>query len=832
MAPTPQPQLSGNRLLTTLAAWLCLGIATLACFFPLAFHPRDLLVGPQRGGANDLTLVFLASRSFLADESAGIGQPPGWNPYALAGVPFLGNPQAASFYPPNWIFRAFEPLRAASWFLVLHHFWAGIGTYHLCRRIRCSWFGSLLAGIIFLAAPYLVAHSGEGHLPQISVAAWLPWGFLAYLRFQNGLPGGIAAVATVLSLAFFAGHAQELYYLVVILTIFVAIDAWQLVRGKLYRETARYLGNWILAGTTVVGLVLIDLAPIVLYTTKAIRSSGLSAEQGGVGIQLANLTQLLNPWGLGYPVDHSTVPFFAEMITHFGLLPLLLAVIGTAQFRRHYLVRRFAWLWILGMLFAFGSGSPVFEAAYRVIPGLTFFRAPSRILFLCSLAVAVLAAYGVDALTVSLELTDQQRQRRLRWLIAAIAVTIGIGVAASALRPSDTAGSHLTGLDNQPAPTAANPIPQIPLSVASRALLRPDSWFLLCYSLTLITACLWKPTHRSWWQIGIVVMCGVEFCAFSKTVLRTIPPESVRTDSPLVTFLRDHAENDRIAAPQILVSDREAWTHDIQKLEAYEPVPLLGTVNVWLALTGLPEVGQQLMGFEQVNLRRMHKPFADLLGLRYAITTEELPKIPPGWEFRESGEIPPEFTLRGQRAETTGYAIYENTTPLPRAFVVGQVSLIEPDLDVVTRLRSFKPTEEVILQQDLLPAGPRCQFAAATITKYSTDSVTVEATLDQPGYLVLSDTWYSGWTAKDNEQPVPCVPGNLVFRAVPLSAGQHVVEFRYESLAHQSMLIILSSTIAILLAATAMSFARRTSVRPSDGPPPAETATPRPADSV
>ncbi|MCU0977915.1 MAG: YfhO family protein [Pirellulaceae bacterium] len=57
--------------------------------------------------------------------------------------------------------------------------------------------------------------------------------------------------------------------------------------------------------------------------------------------------------------------------------------------------------------------------------------------------------------------------------------------------------------------------------------------------------------------------------------------------------------------------------------------------------------------------------------------------------------------------------------------------------------------------------------------------MTVEVTLQRPGYLVLTDTWYPGWTAEDNGQPAALVSANLVCRAVPLGPGHHVVVFRY-----------------------------------------------------
>lgn len=321
-----------------------LALATAACFDSLVWNPTDLLVGPQRGGINDVTDQIVASRSFLGQRAAA-GEQPFWNPYGLSGMPWLANPQSALFYPPNWVYAMYREPALVGWMMVFHHWLAGLGTFCLCRRYGFGWSSALLGGCVFLGAPYLVMNTGEGHYNPICVMGWVPWAFLAYERVRAQRTGGVALQALTLALCFFCGHVQEVLYLVLILTVFLIRDAFRssppLRKGG---EARGLLLRWVAVGLATAGLVAVDLLPIRSYTKHAARVGGLSlSESGAGGLSVNNLRQLFNPFVLGGPTESSTNPadgLYWETVTHFGILPLCLAIIGVLFAARQYRVGR------------------------------------------------------------------------------------------------------------------------------------------------------------------------------------------------------------------------------------------------------------------------------------------------------------------------------------------------------------------------------------------------------------------------------------------------------------------------------------------------------------
>jgi uncharacterized membrane protein YfhO len=68
----------------------------------------------------------------------------------------------------------------------------------------------------------------------------------------------------------------------------------------------------------------------------------------------------------------------------------------------------------------------------------------------------------------------------------------------------------------------------------------------------------------------------------------------------------------------------------------------------------------------------------------------------------------------------------------------------------------------------------------ARVTAYEPDRLTIAASAAAPGLLVVSEVYESGWRAFVDGAAVPVLPTHHALRGVPLPAGEHTVEFRYE----------------------------------------------------
>jgi len=155
-------------------------------------------------------------------------------------------------------------------------------------------------------------------------------------------------------------------------------------------------------------------------------------------------------------------------------------------------------------------------------------------------------------------------------------------------------------------------------------------------------------------------------------------------------------------------------------------------------------------------------------------------------------------------------AVYLNHDVLPRVFVVRSARAVPDDAEALRILQepAFDPRVEVLLAAEQgwpstavarrVAAGePAAENAdQAELLVYDTRKVMVKVHTATDGYLMLTDAWYPGWHASVDGQESPVLRADLMFRAVYLPAGEHVVEFTY---APQSFTIGLWISAAALL---------------------------------
>jgi len=792
---------------------------------PLLIAPLVLLAPAVLTGKTlfwgTVSLQFAPWRWF-AWEVIRSGDLPLWNPLSGMGAPLLANYQSGLLYPPNWLLFALSGLGGIGWaawglgvLVFLHLAWAGIGMAYLARQLGLKELGQVVAGLAFGLSAYMVGRAG--FLSMNSAAAWLPWLLALAFDIQNTVKdqreGGknrleiafrLGGLALCLALQLLAGHAQITWYSWVLLGIWTVYWGWKgahshhseglsfpKIKIKI-QEAWKALVRLALAIVFAGGLAAAQLWPTAEYLVVSQRSSE-------VGYEFA-ATYSFWPWRFltmvapdlyGNPVrgDYWGYGNYWEDALYIGLLPLLLGLglLLRAVFTRNSnrqnsgmqadgrevspnpadgisYTNTIPWL-LLGLILmafvlALGKNTPVFSWLYHHVPTFDLFQGPTRWTIWVEFALALLAGFGVDA-------WRRPEKRGLYWsrlaLAGTLAVTFGAGLAWYALReinPTFLRAVALAGVWGFGCGALNLLAPEKPagtLGAGNGRSFNRWSWALIIFVAADLLVAGW----------GLNPVQGREFYTF--------------TNSTFDNLLAD-LDGKRLYLP---AEDEYDLKFDrFMQFRTYDP------------------------GEDWLNLRRAMLPNSNLLEGIASVNNFD-PLLPGRYERWMSA-------LEQQNAQdqavllnlmAVGVVEHIDSTanmgvrfdPIPDGERLGWVPCAlyvdgeEEALDLVFAGQTDF-SQVVILEQPSTRAEKDCtpspEKGQIRIQTESNNRLMVEVETPAPGWLHMADTWYPGWVARIDGVPVEILRANYLFRAVPVEAGKHMVEFEYQSVSFGGGMVV------------------------------------------
>jgi hypothetical protein len=234
----------------------------------------------------------------------------------------------------------------------------------------------------------------------------------------------------------------------------------------------------------------------------------------------------------------------------------------------------------------------------------------------------------------------------------------------------------------------------------------------------------------------------------------------------------------------------------LQSIQGYNAVQLARYYEYITALNGKSQ------GYHNTDVypQGLDSPLLDLLNVRYVI-------VPAVAE-------PDQSVLRElKNAHPTVYSddrveVLENREALPRAWIVHSARQVSPK-ETLKLLSSdaVDPRRTALLEQPPpdLDRPEKSSADRASVTAYEADQIRLETATGASGLLVLSETYYPAWKAYVDGRPVPLYVADHVLRAVPVPAGEHTVELRYES---WSLRVGLAVSLTAYLTLAALTVAR------------------------
>ncbi len=677
-----------------------------------------------------------------------------WSPNIMGGYPVIADPLSALFYPPNLLMhllvpRDFLPYLALELQATLHFLLAAVGTFLLARMLTGSNAGGIVAGLTWAFGSYFVWHLP--HLSPISTLSWLPWILLAYamaIRHGSLVWTGLAALAT--GVMMLAGHAMtilQISYLLIGFSVVLAVLRWGLpwferLRPAIVAGVALALGAGIAAIQLLPGWQLSGISERADFGFSEAADSSF-APYWSITALIPNFFSVFDPgeyWAAGDP---------AETNLYMGLIPLALAAIGIVGSKLSD--RRTTLLILAGtivaMLLSFGTFAWPFQIAYDLLPGFDRVRRPATFIAFAQFGIALLAAFGVKALT---EPTGDPLWSRLsRWLGIGAALVLGMAAFASVLMVT----------------TIGEPAQQQFVGIISGAIIA---------GVVLVAGFAIARSRQGFYLSGGTAIA----------LLIALVAVDLGSAHKAATYQNEEMPPNQYVGEDWVYGQGDDLVPTLRELtkvdDPYRILPV-GTASVWANgpfvwdlhsasgyITLCPLEYCELLEVAQSDPT---SPIAGLLNIRYLVTDEDL-------EERFGEHVADRLEL----AHDGWTPVYANPNALTRVWTTTSVTILDEE-DVLAHLvdNPERIGEEVVLSDPDAPVTEAGDDSGqAEIQSYDNTRVVVDASMPDDGYLFVADTWYPGWSASIDGEETEIFRANHAFRAVHVPAGNHEVEFSYQ----------------------------------------------------
>ncbi len=682
-------------------------------------------------------------------EKLGDLAPENWSRY-LGGTPMSGFRKGKYF-----------PLHVISLFTTWHRYlgwryffatFAAAYTMFLCARgIGLRPLPSWLTGLMYGFAPTLMTFIFPGQEGKMLVIGLLP---LMVWALYRGLDTGKPLYPFVLGAAVAAGiftpHLQMLYYALLGLGLLFLVRVLQAFAEE--KDLTRLVRrSTISAAGIAIGLAVgaVGTFPAYQYTKTESRRAGILGE--GVGLEYAQ------SWSL-HPEEIASllVPEFVHFYRpdsrqnlywgrnplklnaeYFGLIPLALALVSLGRIRDDRRILPLAVLGLFALAFSLGPHTPLHALFYRFIPGMHVLRVPGMIAFLFVFPAILLAGITLDRLGDKIDAFD----RKALWAVALIlGVPLLLWVAAPEAGLTTWCQLFWSDLPADKAAVVRNNIPFLQKG-AGLALL----WLGALLVLTF-TRASGRLTAQSYFLFLIPVILF----------------DTWRVDLPYLRYI----DPSRYPDPEIRLP---RTTGALRWDEAHYRVFVSG--NLQLTNADLVDVAYH----EPFSVRRYDAITRDhlndiqmlnLLNTKYIVSNRQI-------------------QVAGLISVTTdrGAFLYRNEGALPFFYLVGNHVVEVDEAAIVQKLKEpgFDPSETVILES--VPSRSLSSSSEGRIELIEFDdrhgSLIIQAETPTAQILVVSQNFFSHWSATLDDRPTELFRANYLWQGVLVPPGNHRIELTY-----------------------------------------------------
>ncbi|HBB00835.1 MAG: hypothetical protein A2W86_12330 [Bacteroidetes bacterium GWD2_45_23] len=706
-----------------------------------------------------------------------------------------------SLFLPNYVFLVFIML---------------LGFYILMRAMKASPLISALGAIVWAFSSYFFILIAAGHIWKFITLAYIPPTIagLIYIYRKKYLPGGLLFMIFV-AFQISSNHIQMTYYFLFVMLFMVIAFMVDAIRKKQLSGFLRSTAVLLAAGLIGIAANTSNLYHTYEYSKETMRGkselthhgeenktdNGLERDyitawsygvgetwtllvpntKGGASVPLSENERAMSKARPEYSQLYQQIgQYWGEQPgtsgpVYVGAFVLALFVLGL------FIVKGpIKWALLAGTLFSillsWGKNfMPLTDFFIDYVPMYNKFRTVSSILVVAEFCIPLLAAMALKEIIGK----PEQFKNNRKPLYLSLGVTAGIALLF-ALAPrlffsSFISSSEMMALQSLP-PEHIQTVTGN-LTDMRVALFTADAWrsfFIILIGAALVWLHLQKKLKAEWMIAAVLLLCLADMWTVNKRYLN---------DSDFVPATNQQQLFTKTPADDVILQDSTKY---YRVLNMATSTFNDGITPYWHKVIG---------GYHAAKLRRYQDLIDRHLSNEMTALQQDIIRTQGSMDSVDADRFKVLNMLNTRwivmPAQGGGTIPLENPYAMGNAWFVDDLKFVESADEEIDALGTIDLRKEAVTDRKYAPVlekfqpgfkpSPADSASTIVLTDYDSDFVTYAVDAKKEELAVFSEVYYpKGWQISIDGQPAEMIRANYTLRALPVPAGKHTVEFRFD----------------------------------------------------
>lgn len=287
---------------------------------------------------------------------------------------------------------------------------------------------------------------------------------------------------------------------------------------------------------------------------------------------------------------------------------------------------------------------------------------------------------------------------------------------------------------------------------------------------------------------------------YSNKFLPFSPKKNIFPEHPMLVWLQENAGINRLfGTPTAIVDTNYSTVYSIYGVEGYDALRFKRYAQLIASSESgnIPDNYPRSDALVSLAPNNQNERLLDILGVKYLVDKDD---------SRTKKDESNRLNFENEKIKLVWqegiFKIYERKTALPRMFLSSDYKIINNNKEIINHIYDTEFDFRTILLEEQPSLSINDDLAEITVPEvidYQANNLEISTKENVNSLLFISDSYDENWSAYINGEKTKILRANYSFRALPVPAGNNIINMKYEPVSFKVGITITFITLIALI---------------------------------